>query len=576
MLLELRVSQFAVIEELRLSLQPGLTVLTGEMGAGKSLLVDALAALLGGRVTQEAVRTGASSARVEGVFDCPPEDAGLGMLLQENGLREEGGVLILSREFTIGGRSVARINSRAVPVSLLREVGAYLVDIHGQTEHLSLLDSRRHLDFLDAFGGLLEQRREFGVRVAELRRLQQELEGLRRDDAEHARYLELLRFQVGEIQAARLQPEEEETLLQEREVLANTQMLQQGVLTAYGALARAEDLSAADLVEQAKGALKDAAQVDAVLQPHLESLEEMAINLEETARALRAYVDAIEANPARQAEVEERLDFIARLRHKYGSSVDEVLTHAQRGEEELAQAESLEERCALLEEKIASLEGELGLLADRLSQGREETLRLLEAAVRQELGELQMEHVRFAVHQDRQVALQGLPLPDGQRYAFSATGVDRVEILLSANPGEVLRPLARIASGGETSRLMLALKSALQRADPVPTLVFDEIEMGVGGRGGDVVGRKLWSLAGGRQVLCITHLPQVACYGDTHLRVAKEVVLDRSFTQVEPLQGEARLDEMAAMLGGASDRLRESARELLGRARAWKGRHGGA
>ena len=574
MLLELTVSNFAVIEKLHLSLQPGLTVLTGETGAGKSLLMDALTALLGGRVGPEVIRTGASNARIEGVFQAPSEDASLAALLSEYGLESEEEVLIITREVSDRGRTLARINGRTAPLALLRQVGASLVDIHGQSEHLSLLDRRRHLDFLDAFGGLMAERQELAFGVAELRKLHQELEKLESQEAEAMRHLELLRFQVEEIQAARLQPGEEETLLHEREVLANAQHLQEWSLSAYQALSWAEGASAVDLVEQAKASLKTAALVDPELQSYLTSLEEASIALEDASRGLRSYADAIEFNPARQAEVEERLELLAHLRRKYGSTVAEVLAYAQRGEEELAREESKEERRAALQQSIADLEESLGQLAHQLSERRQKALQRLETAVGHELEELHMEHVRFAVRLEQQMTPEGLPLPDGRRYTLTTTGVDQVEFLLSANPGEELRPLAQVASGGETSRLMLALKSALQGADAVPTLVFDELEMGVGGRGGEVVGKKLWALARGRQVLCVTHLPQIACYGDAHLRVAKEVLLDKTFTQVDVLEGEARLDELTAMLGGASQRLYDSAQELLSHAHSWKAKQG--
>ena len=570
MLQEIIVSNFAVIENLHLSLDPGLTVVTGETGAGKSLLVDALTALLGGRVGAEIIRSGSSKAKIEGVFQSPPEGDPLTTLLYENGLETDEEVLIISREVRDQGRTSARINGHPVTLSVLRQIGESLVDIHGQSDHLSLLNSRRHLEFLDAYGSLTFEQEQVGSKVTRLLELRKELEDLKTHEVEALKHLELLRFQFEEIDAAHLQGGEEEHLMSERELLVNAQRLRDWCLASYQALYSSDGPSAVDLLEEAKISLKIASQVDPALLAHFESVEEAATTLTEASRALLFYADSIELDTNRQIEVEERLDLIARLRRKYDSTIEELLVYAQQVKETLDQRESQEERRASLERIIDTLESGIGKLAKQLSEKRGKALKKLESGVEQQLEELDMGKVNFTIHQSQEQVNDGIPFPDGRRYAFNLTGVDRIEFLISTNPGEEPRPLVQVASGGETSRLMLAIKSALHNANVIPILVFDELEMGVGARSGDVIGKKLWSLSKGRQVLCVTHLPQVASYGDTHLRVTKEVVLDRTFTQVNALNGEGRIQELIEMFGGANTHLYHTAQDLLASAISWK------
>lgn len=570
MLREIIVSNFAVIENLHLSLAPGLTVVTGETGAGKSLLVDALTALLGGRVGAEIIRSGSPNAKIEGVFQSPSEGDPLTTLLHENGLETDEEVLIISREVRDQGRTSARINGHPVTLGVLRQIGESLVDIHGQSDHLSLLNSRRHLEFLDAYGSLTFEQEQVGSEVTKLLEFRKDLEDLKKDELEASKHLELLRFQSEEIDAAHLQVGEEEHLMRERELLANSQRLRDWCLASYQALSSSDGPSAVDLLEEAKISLKMASQVDPELLAHFESMEEAATVLTEAGRALLSYADSIELDTARQTEVEERLDLIARLRRKYDSTLEDLLVYGHQVKETVDQSESQEEKRAELERIIDALESDIGKLAKQLSEKRSKTLKKLEGGVEQQLKELDMGKVNFTIHQIQEQVHDGLPFPDGRRYAFNVTGVDRIEFLLSTNPGEEPRPLVQVASGGETSRLMLAIKSALQDANGIPILIFDELEMGVGARSGDVIGKKLWSLSKERQVLCVTHLPQVASYGDTHLRVAKEVVLERTFTQVNALNEEERVKELAEMFGGANTNLYHTAQDLLESAMSWK------
>ncbi len=571
MLAELVVRNFAVIEEVRVSVCPGLNVLTGETGAGKSLIIDAVGALLGSRLDADTVRTGAQSAQVEGLFILSED-----VRRQVEASLEEAGVqvedeLVVIREVSSAGRNLARVNGRTVPLSLLREIGRRLVDVHGQSEHLSLLDTRRHLEFVDAFGGLLERRAQVAGAVARVRSLRRELESLARDEREAARERDLLEYQLQEIEAADLRPGEEEELKEERERLAHAQALQEAAQSAYHSLYAAEGYSAFDMLGRAQSSLRAVANLDRRLADILSSLESIAAELEDAARALRAYAAQVEHDPRRLEQVEERLEAIARLKRKYGDTVEGVLEYARQARQRLSRLVSAEEERERLEAALREAEEEAARLALALSEARHEAARSLEEVVARELADLALGHVGFQVALAQEEDDEGLPA-GGRRLAFDETGVDRVAFFVATNPGEPPRPLARIASGGEMSRFLLALKGALAAADPVPTLVFDEIDVGIGGRSAEVVGRKLWALSRRHQVLCVTHLPQIAAYADAHYRVTKEVVLGRAFSQVQALSEPEQAAELASMLGGPrpSERMLASARELVSRARQWK------
>ncbi|UCC63794.1 MAG: DNA repair protein RecN, partial [Anaerolineae bacterium] len=404
-----------------------------------------------------------------------------------------------------------------------------------------------------------------------LRQVRQELKSLLRDERELARRADLLAYQVEEIAAARLEIGEEETLTQERNRLANAERIAALIAEATDALYEgAEDrLSVADLLGNVYRNLGELVHIDASLRPHHQTAEALSVQAAELARDLRTYVDGVEFNPARLQEVEERLNLIYRLRRKYGDSIADVLAFAEKAAAELDNITHSEERIEELRVREEALLREIGALAAELSRRRREAADRLAAAIEAELGDLQMAHTRFAVAFEQADDSEGAFVGD-RRLAFDASGVDRVEFLISPNPGEPLKPLARIASGGETSRLMLALKTVLSHADETPTLIFDEIDQGIGGRAGGVVGRKLWGLTGsntatslGHQVLCITHLPQLAGFGDAHFRVHKQVSGERTSTHVQAIAGPARVEELAQMLGTVTDSTRSSAREIL-------------
>jgi len=591
MLTELTIRDFAIIDELTLRLHPGFNVLTGETGAGKSIIIDAVDLLLGGRGDSTVVRTGAKRAIVEGVFRLNQSaQARLNPVLEENGLEGDApDVLMLGREVRASGRSVGRVNGRAVTLSLLREVADGLLDIHGQSEHLSLLKVRAHLDLLDRYAGLWELRSQVAARVKALRAVRGELDTLLRDERALARRADLLQFQVEEIGNTHLRPDEEQELLQERSRLANAEQLAALVSEAHGVLREAggdgDGFAALDLIAQAVRALTALAKLDSTLEPQRETLESISYQLDDLSATLQDYQETIESNwnPRRLAQVEDRLDLVQRLKRKYGDSIEAILAFAEKAAAELETITHSEERVEELRHQENSLLQEIGALAADLSTQRRQAAEQLSRAVEEELDDLKMEGARFSVDFQWREAADGVPIPDtyspipNTQLAFDATGIDGVEFLVSPNPGEDPKPMVKIASGGETARLMLALKTVLSRADETPTLVFDEIDQGIGGRVGATVGQKLWGLtaadgeAFGHQVMCVTHLPQLAGYGDCHFKVEKRVIPatepgsdgERTVTHIRPLEGDERIDELAQMLGLVSESTQESAREIL-------------
>ncbi|HEY64674.1 MAG TPA: DNA repair protein RecN [Caldilineae bacterium] len=578
MLVELNIRNFAIIEELNLRFSEGLNVLTGETGAGKSIIIDAVSLLLGGRAFTDLIRAGADRAEIEGHFRLGSRARVIQPILEAEGLEGEDDLLILAREVRRSGRNICRVNGRAVALSLLSEIGQYLVDIHGQGEHLSLLRVREHVNLLDRYAGLEAERAEMARLVERLRQVRSELVDLRRDERELARRVDLLTYQVQEITEARLVPGEEEELEAERRRLANAEQLMLLATEAAQVLEEGfeEQMSVIDLLGQVEQALTRLARIDPDMEAMRQQVEDLSYQLADIARDVRDYRDGIEFNPARLAQIEERLDVIHNLKRKYGDSIEEILAFAERAQAELDTITHSEERIAELEAEEERLLREIGELGQRLSQARREAGERLAQEVERELDDLRMEHARFGVDLRWRDDPEGAYVGD-RRVAFDATGLDRVEFLISANPGEPLRPLARVASGGETARLMLALKTVLSRADETPTLIFDEIDVGIGGRVGAVVGRKLWGLTApdvqGRrahQVLCVTHLPQLAAYGDTHYHVSKVVEGDRTVTRVRELSGDERIEELAAMLGAPTDSGRESTAMMLAEAEAVK------
>lgn len=566
MLVELNIKNFAIIDELNLRFSPGFSVLTGETGAGKSIIIDAVSTLLGGRAESEYIRAGADESQVEGIFHLDEAtQAAILPLLREDGLEgEDDETLILAKEMRRSGRNICRVNGRAVTLGTLERIAQKLVDIHGQSEHLSLLRVREHVNLLDRYAGLWPLRSQVAARVSTLRQVQKELKGLLRDERELARRADLLKYQVQEIAAAKLEIGEEEKLEAERNRLANAERLIALTDEAYRALGEGEErqASAIDLLGLAVRNLTSLEKVDPSLAERRRVAEEISYQLEDLVQSLRAYLDQIEYDPVRLRQVEERLGLIHSLKRKYGDSIEEILAFGQAAQRELEAITHSEERVEELQAEEDRLLHEIGDLAARLSAQRREAGDRLSAAVEAELADLNMERARFGVSIEQSGDADGVWVGD-RRYAFDGTGIDRVEFLIAPNVGEPLKPMVKIASGGETSRLMLALKTVLSAADETPTLIFDEIDQGIGGRTGGVVGYKLWSLSPKHQVLCVTHLPQLAGYGDTHYKVDKKVVGDRTVASVQALDMNGRMEELAQMLGTATEVTRQSAQEIL-------------
>lgn len=562
MLEELRIENFAIIHTLEVRFKGGLVIFTGETGAGKSIILDAVDALVGGRVDATSVRSGADRATLEAVFSIPSETCEeITAILKREELDEGEPFITLGREIRGEGRSVARINGHSVNVGLLKELGRYLVDIHGQSEHLSLLDDRSHLKLLDRYAVTQVELSAYQSDYHQLTDLRKELKSLRELDSESARRTELLTFQAQEIEAAQLKPGEEEELEQERSRLANAETLSTSAQQALAMLDEGspETSSAIDLIGGASQLLQSLARIDSSQHELAAQVESVNAQLTEINRDLRQYLDGIEFNPRRLEQVENRLELIHQMKRKYGGSVEAALEYAKNTRQQLENIANASERIAELE----SAEGELLKAVQKsglqLSEKRKAAALRLGTEVERELDDLSMTGARFSCsfEQERQ----------GQAEYFTDSGLDQVEFLIAPNPGEGLKPLVKIASGGETSRLMLALKNVLAGVDYVPTLVFDEIDQGIGGRVGYIVGEKLWHLGVNHQVLCVTHLSQLAAFGEQHFRVRKQIVDDRTLTEMEELDDTARIVELAQMTGSMSESNLNAAQEMLSKAR---------
>ena len=566
MLTELRIQNFAIIDKLNLKLGPGLIILTGETGAGKSIILDAVDVLVGGRADATMVRAEADNAFVEGVFQLKgPEKEAVQLILKREDLSDDPDYVTLTREIRREGRSTARVNGRTAGVSLLKEIGTALIDIHGQSEHLSLLDPRAHLGLLDRYADISKPLGEYRQSYQKLLTVRRELNELRAAQADADRRLEMLTFQADEIESAKLKPGEEDELRKERDRLANAESLAQYAQHALEVLDEGsqESVAASDLIGQAAQALAGLAKIDKAQ----EDLANQAAVLEDTVadvvRSLRDYLEEIEFNPKRLDEVEERLNLIHHLTRKYGGDIPAVIAFGVDARKQLENISNAGERIGTLETEENKLLQALSKQAQTLSDKRKSSAEKLGKGIEIELDDLKMAAARFGVDFQTKPDPNGIPLADGSRVAFDLNGLDRIEFLVAPNPGEGLKPLAKIASGGETSRLMLALKNILAKADEIPSLIFDEIDQGIGGRVGLTVGFKLWHLGRTHQVFCVTHLPQLAAFGDQHYQVQKLIQGNRTLTRVERLEGEPQLLELSQMLGEVGEGTLRSAHELM-------------
>ncbi len=581
MLAEIDITNFAIIDHLHLQFHRGFNVLTGETGAGKSIIIDAVGTLLGGRAQSEFLRAGADKTRVEGTFTLSAAAReNIFPILDEIGIEHEDDTFIVTREINREGRNVCRVNGHAVTLHVLQRIGENLIDIHGQSEHISLLRVRTHIDFLDRFGNLWDRRARVAEKVRQLRAVRSELKSLQMDEREVARRVDRLTYVVDEIMAAELQIGEEDALKQERDLLGNAELRANLADHAYRSLyGEGEDEKGAiDLLNEALQAVIGLERYDPSAKSMREEAEAASAQSDDLARALRTYRDNVDHNPARLQQVDERLDLIFRLKRKYGDTIEEIIKYGENATAELAGISHGEERIKELTAQQARLLREIAALAVDLSSARRTAGEQLGKGIEAQLQDLGMAKAKFGVALERSDDSDGVE-EDGRRVAFDTTGIDRVEFMVSPNPGEPLKPLAKIASGGETSRLMLAMKSVLAVADNTPTLIFDEIDQGIGGRTGGIVGNKLWALTPTaqksnnvpqHQVICITHLPQIAAYGDSHFKIRKEVVGERTVTQVRELKQTERVEELALMLGTETATTRLNAEELLKETQAVK------
>ncbi len=557
MLQELIIKNLAIIDNLTLTFKEGLNVLTGETGAGKSIIVDALGLALGQRASSEILRHGEEEGSVQALFDVRDIDLPqtLTSPLSED-IYQTDGSLILRRHISFQGKSKAYINDNLVSISTLAQIGSLLVDIHSQQEHQSLMNRDIQLELLDAYGGLEPIREQYRRLYSEVSELRSEIEGLEEALRFKAQRMDLLQYQIKEIQQAALKPGEEELLQQEYAILKNASRLSESVTASYETIYGADDSCLARLSKGLQR-LRDLQHIDPDLSEVVELLSQAKPLLEESAQALMRLKEKYEVDPARLDRVNERLDLIDRLKKKYGGfiggevGVEEILLYLKRAEEELKTLESSDERLSELRERLKKKEEELMRIAKNLSEKRREVAKKIEEAMARELKEVGLEKAIFKVN------LRTLDHP-------SKDGIDSIEFEFSANPGEPPKPISKIASGGELSRLMLCLKVILAEVDRVPVLIFDEVDAGIGGYTAEKVAQRLKRLSRKRQVLCITHLPQIASAADHHIKVEKTIKRNSVSVRIKSLTEKEREEEIARMLSGKiTDASLRHARELL-------------
>lgn len=566
MLLELRIKNFAIIEILNLDFKPGLIVLTGETGAGKSIIMGALDMLLGQRVDMSTLRKGSEYASVEAVFQIPETTREqITQLLNEEDILDDSEYLTLTRELRKDKRNIARVNGIRTNVAVLVQLGEFLVDIHGQSEHLSLMRVNQHLGLLDRFSATSDLLRAYQDVYKELKSIQTELEELRQSDLEAEQRKELLAFQVDEIEKTGLQIGEDEQLTEKRNRLANAEKLadlSQSILILLDD-APAHQPTVMDMMGQIVSAVEALLKTDPGLSALTEKTQDLNDGLFEIGKDLRTYLDNLEFDPAEFEQVQDRLELIRGLKRKYGETIPEILDYQEKSRNDLIEITGRSTRIEELEALESHQLEELGVRGSELTRGRKQGALRLESELETQLNDLKMAGSKFSVDFKSQEDSDGVPIDGNKRVEYYSNGLERVEFLIETNPGEGFKPLAKTASGGETARLMLAIKNVLAQADHISTLVFDEIDQGIGGRIGAVVGEKLFRLTSEHQVICITHLPQLAGFGQQHFQVLKNIEDGRSAIQVLEISGTERVEELATMLGGPSEKNIESAQELL-------------
>lgn len=573
-LMELSIRNFAIIDEITVPFDEGLTVLTGETGAGKSIIIDAIGLLIGGRGSVDYVRHGSKRAEIEGMFSV---DAHMSKeftrLIRDVGISiDEENTIVLKREITTQGKSICRVNEKLTTLAVLREIGQLLVDIHGQHEHQKLLQTDKHLLFLDRFAesSLTKTKKEYGQLYQQFQRKREQLMQLSETEQQMAQRLDLIRYQFKEIDEAELTPNEDQELFEERKKLANSEELFKTVHGTYESLYG--DGKGLEWVMAAMNQIEDAASID----PKLHNLHETIANsyylLEESSFSLREYYDGIEFDPERLNTIEARLSEISQLKRKYGESVNDILEYATAIEEEMDTLTNREQRFAQWEQELEASAKDLNIEANHLTKLRKTEAKKLIHAIQKQLDELYMKDTIFDVEFEAKNKADVTVNELIKSSPFRRSGVDYVSFMVATNKGEPLKPLAKVASGGEISRMILALKSILARHEGVTSLIFDEVDTGVSGRIAQAIAEKIHHISIGSQVLCITHLPQVAAMADTHLFISKDEKNGRTRTKAHPLSMVEKTEEISRMISGVeiTDLTRQHAKELIEQARKMK------
>ncbi|CAH0345673.1 DNA repair protein RecN [Bacillus sp. CECT 9360] len=568
MLTEISIKNFAIIEALSISFEKGLTVLTGETGAGKSIIIDAVHLLVGGRGSAEFIRHGEKKAEIEGLFQFEDENHPVFAKAEEFGIDASDGMIVLRREMSSTGKSVCRVNGKLVTIAALREIGGKLIDIHGQHEHQELMDERLHLPLLDQFGGekIANALVEYENLFKQFDQATKQLKKLSQNEQQMVHRLDLIKFQHEEIENANLKLHEDEELTEERKSINNFEKNHEALQTSYQALR--EEQRGLDWVSVAMNNLEDAASVDESVRQVAETVSNSYYILEDAASEIRDRLDTLEYDPERLDFIENRLNEMNQLKRKYGKTIEEILEYGAAIEEEIETLLNRETHIAKLEGEIKSIKEDLLVEAKNLSEIRQKYAKQLTKQIHQELKELYMEKTVFEVHFHKSASTNDTFADAGIR----SGGLDELEFYISTNPGEPLKPLSKIASGGELSRIMLALKSIFSKHQGITSIIFDEVDTGVSGRVAQAIAEKIYKVAVDSQVLCISHLPQVAAMADTHLFIAKDIKSGRTKTSVQPLGQNEKIKEIGRMISGVeiTELTKEHAKELIEQAEKLK------
>jgi DNA repair protein RecN (Recombination protein N) len=563
MLKELRIKNYAIIDELNLDFKPGLNILTGETGAGKSIIIESLGLILGERASDEAIRSGEDSASVEAVFDIS-QIKNIREILNKSGIETEDDEIIIRRQISRSGKNRSYINGNTVNLSSLKDIGNMLVDVHGQHEHQTLLYPENHSTVLDLFGNTLHLREKCREGYSSLQSLQIEMNDLINKERERVQRIDLLNFQKEEIDKAELKTGEDEEIKKEKNLLQNAERLHRYAAESYDILYSSEG-SVTEKLNNIITAISELSKIDSETERFLNEGKEALFQIEDLAVRIRDYTDKIEFNPDRLSEIDDRLAEITALKRKYGASIEDILNYRKKIDEELEALSKNQERMDGLSAEIERLKKDLEKIATELASQREKASDRFESLIEKELKELKMEKVRFKVNFSYDDDDKSFIKYKGKSVKLFPEGIGKIEFFFSPNVGEDLKPLSKIASGGELSRVMLSIKNILTNKDYIPVLIFDEVDAGIGGGVADVVGEKLKKVSKGRQVFCITHLPQIASRADSHFQITKKASGGRTITTVMELEDEERIEEIARMAGGKviTDTARRHAEEMI-------------